>query len=182
MADSRRPARTARAARAHGRARARGRQLLVVLALEHVLVHGRADDLPARVRLRLRLARQPGRRLLVRRLRRHRHGGDRGAVLVRVPGDVRDVRQVPVPAHLRRDPRGAGRHGGARHGRGRLDRHASRRLRLRADARRDLLRARPVLGDADRALHRLGRRLRLGVLRDHDRRLRQRRSRTSTTS
>ena len=38
----------------HRRARARGRQLLVVLALGDVLVDGRADDLPARVRLRLR--------------------------------------------------------------------------------------------------------------------------------
>ena len=33
-------------------------QLLVVLALDDVLVDGRADDLPARVRLRLRLARR----------------------------------------------------------------------------------------------------------------------------
>jgi hypothetical protein len=47
-----------RAPRARRRARARGRQLLVVLALGDVLVDGRADDLPARVRLRLRLARQ----------------------------------------------------------------------------------------------------------------------------
>ena len=49
---------------------------------------------------------------------------------------------------------------------------ARRRLRLRADARRDGLRARPELGHARRAVHRLPRRLRLGVLRDHDRRLR----------
>src|SRR6266516_4009956 len=34
------------------------------------------------------------------------------------PGHVRDVRQVPVPAHIRRDPRGARRHGGARDRRG----------------------------------------------------------------
>ena len=39
-----------------GRDGARGRQLLVVLALVDVLVDGRPDDLPARVRLRLRLA------------------------------------------------------------------------------------------------------------------------------
>ena len=54
----RRAARPARAARDHRRARPRGRQLLVVLALGDVLVDGRADDLPARVRLRLRLARR----------------------------------------------------------------------------------------------------------------------------
>ena len=47
-----------------------------------------------------------------------------------------------------------------------------RRLRLRAAARRDRVRPRSVLGDADRAVHRLARRVRLGVLRDHDRRLR----------
>ena len=40
----------------------------------------------------------------------------------RLPGDVRDVRQVQVPAHLRRDPRRAGRHRGARHRRGAVDR------------------------------------------------------------
>ena len=40
----------------------------------------------------------------------------------RLPGDVLDVRQVPVPAHLRRDPRRAGRHRGARDRRGAVDR------------------------------------------------------------
>ena len=45
------------------RPRPRGRQLLVVLALGDVLVDGRADDLPARVRLRLRLAREHDQRL-----------------------------------------------------------------------------------------------------------------------
>ena len=53
--------RTTRPARApgdHGRARARGRELLLVLAVGDLLVDGRADDLPARVRLRLRLARR----------------------------------------------------------------------------------------------------------------------------
>ena len=90
--------RPARALGADGRPRARGHQLLVVLAVVDVLVDGRADDLPARVRLRLRLARQHGRRLRLRRVRRHRHGGDGGAVLERFPRDVRDVRQVPVPA------------------------------------------------------------------------------------
>ena len=93
------------------------------------------------------------------RLRRVRRDGDRrdgGALLERVPGDVRDVRQVPVPAHVRRDPRRAGRHGGARHRGGDLDRHAGGCLRLRADARRDGVRARPVVGDADGAVHRAG--------------------------
>ena len=64
------------------------------------------------------------------------------------PGDVRDVRQVPVPAHLRRDPRGAGRHRGARHRRGAVAGDARGCLRLHAAARRDVLRARPELGDA----------------------------------
>ena len=140
--------RPARASCDHGRPRARDRQLLLVLALVDVLVDGRADDLPARLRLRLRLAREPGRRLRLRRVRRHRHRRDRGPLLERVPGDVRDVRQVPVPAHLRRDPRRARRHRGARHRRGALDLHAGERLRVRADGRRDLLRPRPVLGDA----------------------------------
>ena len=70
------------------------------------------------------------------RVRRHRHGRHGGAVLVGVPGDVRDVRQVQVPAHLRRDPRRAGRHRGARDRRGAVDRRPRRRLRLHAAARR----------------------------------------------
>ena len=86
---------------------ARDRQLLLVLALVDVLVDGRPDDLPARLRLRLRLAGQRGRRLRLHRFRRHGDRGDDGAVLRRVPGDVLDVRQVRVPAHLRRDPRRA---------------------------------------------------------------------------
>ena len=68
-----------------------------------------------------------------------------------LPGDVLDVRQVPVPAHLRRDPRRAGRHRGAGDRRGAVDRRAHRRLRLRADARGDGLRPEPELGDAARA-------------------------------
>ena len=125
-------ARPARALGAHGRARARGRQLLVLLAVGDVLLDGRADDLPARVRVRLRLARQHCRRLRLRRVRRHGDGRDGRALLERVPGDVRDVRQVPVPAHVRRDPGRARRHGGARDRGGALDRDARRRLRLRA--------------------------------------------------
>ena len=177
-----RAARPARAPGAHGRARPRDRQLLVLLALEHVLLDGRADDLPARVRLRLRLARQHDRRLRLRRVRRHRHRRDGGAVLERLPGDVRDVRQVPVPAHVRRDPRGAGRHRGARHGRGALDRDAGRRLRLRADARRDVLRARPVVGDAARAVHRAGSPASAGRASASRSPASRSRSRTSTTS
>ncbi len=50
--------RPARALRADRRARPRGRELLLVLEVDDVLVDGRADHLPARVRLRLRLARR----------------------------------------------------------------------------------------------------------------------------
>ena len=114
--------RAPRAAGDHRRPRPRGRQLLVVLARGDVLVDGRADDLPARVRVRLRLAREHDQRVLLRPVRRDRDGRDSRSLLVRVRGDVRDVRQVPVPAHVRRDPRRAGRHGGARHRRVALDR------------------------------------------------------------
>ena len=86
------------------------------------------------------------------------------------PGDVRDVRQVPVPAHLRRDPRGAGRHRGARHRRGAVAGDARVGLRLRAAARRDVLRARPELGDADGPDHQLRRGLRVRIGWDSDRR------------
>ena len=117
-----------------------------------VLLDRRAHDLPARLRLRLRRARLRGRRLRLRRVRRDRHGRDRGAVRVGLLGDVRDVRQARVPAHLRRDPRRAGRRRGARHRRGAVDRRsARRRLRLHAAARGDGLRARPLVGDAARA-------------------------------
>jgi hypothetical protein len=52
-----------------------------------------------------------------------------------------------------------------------VDRDARRRLRVRADARGDGVRARPELGDAHRPVHRLPGRVRLGLLRDPDRRL-----------
>ena len=52
------PSRQARAFGDHRRARPRDRQLLLLLARGDVLLDGRADDLPARVRLRVRLARQ----------------------------------------------------------------------------------------------------------------------------
>ena len=53
-------------------------------------------------------------------------GRHRRAVQQRVPGHVRDVREVQVPAHLRRDPRRAGGHRGARHRRGAVDRVRAR--------------------------------------------------------
>ena len=77
------PARPPRARRPPGRDGPRGRQLLVVLALVDVLLDGRPDDLPARVRLRLRLAGQHGRGLRLHRLRRHRDRRHHGAVLGR---------------------------------------------------------------------------------------------------
>ena len=115
----------ARAAGVGGRALPRDRQLLVVLAVGDVLVDGRADDLPARLRLRVRLARLAGGRIRLRRVRRHRDGRDRGALLERVPGDVLDVREVPLPADVRRDPGGPRRHRGAGDGRGALDRRSA---------------------------------------------------------
>jgi hypothetical protein len=118
------------------------------------------------VRVRLRIHHQHDRRVRLRRLRGHRDGGDGGALLERLCGDVRDIRQVPVPAHVRRDSRGACRYGGARHRGSAVDGHARRRVRLCPDARRDGVRARPVVGHAPRALHRRGGRVRLGVLRD----------------
>ena len=128
-----------------------------------VLLDRRADDLPARLRLRLRLAGLDGRRLRLRRVRRHRHGRHRGAVLVGLPGDVRHVRQVQVPAHLRRDPRRAGRRGGARDRRGAVDRDPRRR---RTAARR--CSSRCCSGSTRRGgccscRHRLHHRLRLGL-------------------
>ena len=67
-----------------------------------------------------------GRGLRLHRLRRHRDRRHDGAVLGALPRDVLDVRQVRVPAHLRRDPRRAGRHRGAGH---RPRRCGSRRAR-----------------------------------------------------
>src|SRR6186997_1621488 len=64
-------------------------------------------------------------------------------------------------------------HGRARHRGGALDRHPGRRLRLRADGGGDVLRARPGLGDADGAPDRMDLGVRLGVLRDRRRRLRE---------
>ena len=100
----------------------------------------------------------------------------------RVPGDVLDVRQVRVPAHLRRDPRRAGRHRGARHRRGAVD-------RARAPAIYGCV---PMLvamvfgldpswGMLLVPLDRRARRLRLGVLRHLHRRARRSRSRASPT-
>ena len=156
--------------RAHGRARPRGRELRLLLARDDVLLDGRADDLPARVRLRVRVDRLARRRLRLRRVRGHGNGRHRGAVLERLPGDVRDVREVLVPAHLRCDPGGPRRHRGARDGRGPVDLGARGDLRLRSAARGHGLRPEPELGHADRAVHRVPDRVRLGVVRDPHRR------------
>ncbi len=74
-------ARTARARRSAGRDRSGGRQLLLVLALVDVLLHRRSDDLPARVRVRLRVAGLARRRLRLHLVRRHRDRRDDRAVL-----------------------------------------------------------------------------------------------------
>ena len=101
----------------------RGRQLPHLLEGDDVLQPARADDLPARVRARTRVDghRQRRRGALLRRVRRHRDGRDRGDLLQRPAGDVRHLRQAPLPAHLRRDPRRAGRRRGAGDGRGAVD-------------------------------------------------------------
>ena len=181
-AASRAADRSARATRPDRRPRARDRQLLVVLALDHLLVDRRADDLLSRVRLRVRLARGDDRRPPDARFHRHGDGCDRGALLGCRSRHVRDVRQVPVPAHLRRDPRGAGRYGGARHRRGALDRDTSRPLRLRAAHRRHTVRARSVVGDAVRAGDRLDSRASAGLASGSWSPVSRSRSRTSTTS
>ena len=77
------------------------------------------------------------RRDRLRRVRRHRDGRDRGDLRQRAAGDVRHLRQAPLPAHLRRDPRRAGRRRGAGHRRDAVDRPARRLLRLLPAARRD---------------------------------------------
>ena len=93
-----------------------------------VLQRARADRLPARVRARPRRDdRRPGRRPRLRRVRRHRDGRDGGDLLERAAGDVRHVRQAPLPEHLRRDPRRAGRRRGAGHRGDALDRDPRRR-------------------------------------------------------
>src|SRR2546430_839426 len=88
----------------------------------------------------------------------------------RLPRDVLPLRQVRVPAHLRRDPGRPGRHRGAGHGRGALDRRQNRRVRDCPDARRNDLRTRAELGDAPGSADRGAGRLRLGCLRDLHRR------------
>ena len=74
--------------------------------------------------------RRQRRRPRLRRVRRHRHGRHRGDLLERLAGDVRHLRQAPLPEHLRRDPRRAGRRRGAGHRGDALDRPAGRALRL----------------------------------------------------
>src|SRR5205823_15129855 len=84
------PRRPPRSRRPPGRDGPRGRELLVVLALVHVLLDRRPDHLPARLRVRLRLAREPRGGLRLRRLRRHRDRRYHGALLRLLPGAVLD--------------------------------------------------------------------------------------------
>ena len=145
-------------------------------------IDGRADDLSSGVRIRVRLDRQHDWRIRLRRLRRHRNGRDGGAFSSAFAAMFGTFVKYQFQHYVRRDPGGARRHRGARHRRGPVDGDARGRLRLRPDARRDRVRARTVLGHVRRALHRVDRRLRLGVLRDLGGGLPRSRSRTSTTS
>ena len=168
---ARRRHRPARAPRADGRARARDHQLLELLALVHLQRHRRADDLPAGVRLRLRLARVarvggydyvdfvgtgtvatavlfssvfPG---MFGTFVKYKFQRTYDAILA-APVDTEEL--VTAEALWIEHPR--------------------RNLRLRADVRGDAVRARPELGDAAGPVHRVHRRLRLGVLRHLGRR------------
>ena len=163
----RRADRTARAAGDRRRADARTDQLLLVLALVRVQLGDGAGDLPARLRLRRRRARLADRRPALPVLRGHRHGRHVGHVQRRIPGHVLDVRQVQVPAHVRRDHRRAGRLRGAGHRRGAVDRHPRRRLRLRAHRGGAVLRASAVMGHARASVRVLSVGSRLGAVRDH---------------
>ena len=106
----------------------------------------------------------------LRRVRRHRHGRDRGDLRQRPAGDVRHLRQAPLPAHLRRDPRRPGRRRGAGHRGGAVDRAARRVLRLLSAAGLVLLRPRPDLGDAAGAVLLLHHGARLRLVRNRGRR------------
>ena len=177
------PPRPARALGDHRRARPRGRQLLLLLAV--------ARRSPRRSSRRSTCSRSASasarssarRRLRLRRVRRHRHGRDGRALLERVPGDVRHVRQVPVPAHVRRDPRCARRHRGARHRGGALDR---RRAPASTAACRSSWRSRsgsiPAWGMLAVPVHRLALRASAGRASGSRSPASRSRSRTSTTS
>ncbi|CAA9495617.1 MAG: Efflux ABC transporter, permease protein, partial [uncultured Solirubrobacterales bacterium] len=147
-------------ARAHG--------LPPLLALDHLLLGPRADDLPARLRLRLRGARLPGRGLQLHRVRRHRRGGHCRALLLRLPRPLHHLHQAPFPAHLRLAARRPDRRRGARDRGGPVARTARRYLRDGAAPRGDGLRPRSGVGHAGRAPDRIRDRLRLRRLRgDH---------------
>ena len=130
-------------------------ELQDVLEDDDVLVDPRPDDLPARVRPRPR-ARSWSRSRGWSTSQFVGTGMVATAILFSsvVLGDVRRLHQAPLPAHVRRDPRRAGRRRGARDRRGRVARNARRHLRDGAAARDDAVRARPVVGDAARAVHR----------------------------
>ncbi len=104
----------------------RAGQLPHLLAGDDLLQRARTDRLPAR--LRPRPQRDPGRRSQrrpLRAVRRHRHGRHRGDLLQRPAGDVRHLRQAPLPEHLRSDPRRPGRRRGAGQRRDALDRRCA---------------------------------------------------------
>ena len=67
------------------------------LARVDVLLDGRADDLPVRFGLGLESIVATADGLRLPRLRRHRHGRDSGAVLLRLRDDVQQLRQARVP-------------------------------------------------------------------------------------
>ena len=156
-----------------GRARPRGHQLLLLLALGDVLVDGRADDLPARVRLRVRVARatvggyeyvefvgtgtvatavlfSSAFPAMFGTFVKYQFQRTYDAILA-APVDTEEL----VTAEALWIATRAGVYGCV------------------PDARGDGLRARPELGHARRAVHRFDRRLRLGVLRHLGRRLRE---------
>ena len=152
---------------ARRRARRARSSTSLVLALDDVLVDRRADDLPARVRLRLRLDRLDGRRLRLRRVRRHRDGRDRGAVLERVPGacsgrSSSTSSSAPTTRSSRRRSTPRSSSPARRCGIARARGH----VRLRADARRDRVRAGPGLGMLLVPFIDFVARLRLGARRD----------------
>ncbi|CAA9358291.1 MAG: Efflux ABC transporter, permease protein, partial [uncultured Frankineae bacterium] len=165
LAAARLPAAPDRAGR-HRRGRVpRGHDVPALLALDDLLLGHRADDLPAGLRLRLRLARRAGRRLRLHRLRRHRHRRHRRPVRLGLPRHVRHLHQAGLPEDLRRGARRAGGHRGARHRGGAVDLAAGGGPRRRADAGGDRLRPRAVARDAARAADRRPDRLRLRGLR-----------------
>ena len=127
----------------------RGRQLQDLLEGDDLLEPARTARLPARLRPRpLGDSRRRSRRRPLRAVRRHRDGRHRGDLLQRPAGDVRHLRQAPLPEHIRSDPRCPGRRRRAGQRRDALDRAAVEHLRLLPAAGDDRLRARPRSRDA----------------------------------